>query len=320
MTTLAANVGKFMAKTYMPATVAVNFANHTNGAKNKFNYNNLIFGCKYENTYDGGKFVYSDASTGHVGHITTPEIFIRQMIDKSPSCTQHYVTNAENIISFNTNGSIPFRNMQMLSDFCGYPVTIDTDQDYVEHENRWINKCRNFSDEELANMIKHADNISRKSLSVSVFVKMSPNYIEYDYMLKNVAPKRMPVDLKYDREMLHKRIWISGDGDFSSPATKIFFKRSAGYSSLQPPFPHFLSRSSYRYIFSASGGIDFSYCKQLPWFKLLDSVSIIGHHDVGGFNSYRNTRFNNVTPTELLIFTEILRKEGAVFSVNVENV
>ena len=93
-------------------------------------------------------------------------------------------------------------------------------------------------------------------------------------------------------------------------------KYNINYESLCNPL---INQDKYGYELHSSsgggGGIDFGYMKLLPLYQLLQSFSMhtLQYHDLVGHTIYCNS--SEIDLTELTIFEEILKKEGAIIKV-----
>ena len=144
---------------------------------------------------------------------------------------------------------------------------------------------------------------------IKIVVTKAPAYpFDTDFLKKyNNNTFRKTESIEYIQKSLKNRVWKSSDGDFSSPSTKIFFNRSRELKSL--------NHNCYKFLFSASGGIDFSYVRNLPWFDLKQKMgNYESYYNVSGIDTYYSTYSDNIGTTELVIFSEALNKEGAEFT------
>jgi hypothetical protein len=112
--------------------------------------------------------------------------------------------------------------------------------------------------------------------------------------------------LSYDNalQFIKDRYWKIGDGDMSSPSTKIFFERSKNLKSL--------NYKGYNMLFSANGGIDMSYARDMPWFELKRIMNDEQkYYDMNSHYIYSS----DIGITEFIIFSEALASEGAIYTL-----
>jgi hypothetical protein len=278
---MAIYLGRFMAQSFYPAKVVV--------PKNTLLTTKLF---KFESHTQS---IYYD---NHVNDIYTPTTYLNFMIKNNSIGTT--INNLDNhSIYFNTNGQIEMRHLQMLQDMRSY-IYIDkcSDEDYIKFENKYIKLFRNFNDEQLFKFYNNAKNMINNE-NVTIKVNKSPCYNDKD--LNGVLNKSNLIKMQ-----LKERYWCTGD--VSSPATQIFLKKSQSYNCI----------NKIGYMMGILG-IDFSYCKNLPWYELSQNMNNHKIHqenyDIGTNNTYTN-KFSKINIIEMLIFSEILKKEGAEFNMN----
>jgi hypothetical protein len=278
---MAIYLGRFMAQSFHPAKVVV--------PKNTLLTTKLF---KFESH---GQSIYYD---NHVNDIYTPTTYFNFMIKNiSNGVIINHIDN--NRIYFNTNGTIEMRHLQMLQDMRNH-INIEkcSDEDYIKFENKYIKIFRNFNDEQLFKFYNNAKNMINNE-NITIKVNKSPTYTDkhLDGVMNNNNLVRM---------QLKERYWCTGD--LASAATQIFLKKSQSYNCI----------NKIGYMMGVFG-IDFSYCKNLPWYELTQNMN--NHklnqenYDIGTNNTYTN-KFTKINVIEMLIFSEILKKEGADFNMN----
>jgi hypothetical protein len=277
--------------------------------KNKLGYINFDLAI---NKYNKSKYVNNNK-------VNTPESFIKFMVDKPKQYTGFQLTNKDknnNIVEFNTNGLIPLRYLDMLNDFSLHKFNYvkPTELDFKIYEcELYEEKIAYINNEILYDIYQYAKYLSEKEKIMKIEIINAPNYPIDTSFIKKYLDKsfRMEETEDYLHENIIERVWKSGDGDFSSPSTKIFFNRSEEYKSL--------CNIGYSKLFSSSGGIDFSYVSQLPWFQLKRKMGDYQqYYDNKGHDVYWSNS-DNIGITEFIILSEILAKEGAEYMLTFEN-
>jgi hypothetical protein len=260
--------------------------------------------------------------------LETPESFIKYMLDKPNSHTTFELTktkqsdNSElndnsklcDILEFNTNALIPLRYLDMINDFTHniFEYKRPSELDIKVYETElYENKIAQFNSNILYDIYQYACYLSEKNNHIKIVIKKAPRYpFDKDFLKKyNYGTFRQEESPEYIQQSLKNLEWKSGDGDFSSVATKIFFNRSRELKSL--------NKEGYKKLFSSSGGIDFSYCKQLPWFELKQKMGDLQPYcDVSGLDTYYSYS-DNIGIREFVIFSEALAKEGVEFTMEI---
>ena len=244
------------------------------------------------------------------------------MLDKPNSYTTFELTktkqdkttedNSElsNKVNFNTNSQIPLRYIDMINDFTHHifeykrPSELDIK---VYETELYETKIAQINTNILYDIYQYARYLE-KSKIIKIRVTKAPRYpFDKDFLKKYIWTFRQEESPEYIQQSLKNLEWKSGDGDFSSVATKIFFNRSRELKSL--------NNDGYQKLFSSSGGIDFSYAKELPWFELKSKMGDNQTYcDVSGLDTYYSSS-DNIGITEFVIFSEALAKEGAEYTM-----
>ncbi len=278
---MASQLGRFMAQSFYPAKVAIP--------------KNILYTCplfKFESHQQ------SICYTNHVNDIYTPTTYFNYMIKNGVNYPIVNNTDNKNIY-FDTNGCIEYRHLQILQDMRNYiEFQKCSDEDYTKFENKYIKKFKNFDEEHLMKLFNNAKNMINHE-HITIRVKKSPAY--QDKHLDGIVDNNNLVKMQ-----LKERYWCTGD--LPTPATQIFVKKSQSYNCI----------NKIGYMMGVFG-IDFSYCKNLPWYELIDYMTYHKHHDnnydIGTNNIYDN-KYTKINVIEMLIFSEILKKEGAEFNMN----
>ena len=308
----------FMAKSFYPSIVYIKFNENINNLQ----YVNSLFKFSLQ-SYDNKEGVYckfTDSTNSYFYHtknnfIKTPEQFMNGLIDfNMTNCinTKYKSENGQKFIEFKSN-SIPYRYLLMLKDFCPnieVEIIQVSNTEFDEYENNFKNKIDsyNFSDKFYKKLLQEIKFYASYSQLKVVEVVKAPQYsvTDYENEKKKYKINYAPPDEKYLSQQFKMRYWDSSDGLNSSPSTQIFISKSHNYNSLY--------KYGYKLLHSSSGGIDFAYMKFLPLYQLLHSFSMDTlYHDLKGHSIYCNTV--EIDLTELTIFEEILKKEGAVIKV-----
>jgi hypothetical protein len=304
----------FLARTFCPVTVSFKsspliYSNLLFSVSHKLDMSNRATGKNSDYiTFDYALNKYDNKYS--INKLNTPESFIKYILDK-PTNTSFEVTKKDNdIYEFNTNGNIPLRYIDMINDFSPYEFSYikPTPMDIKLYETKLFEKILNINDNMLIDIYKYACYISEKEKYIKIEVTKAPSYPLDDEFIKNYnyGTFRMDESTEYLYKNIAERVWKSGDGDFSSPSTKIFLNRSKYYKSITH------KNIGYQKLFSASGGINFSYVRYLPWFQLKQKMNDIQpYYYVSGQNVYYSY-IDNIGLTEFVIFCEVLCKEGAV--------
>lgn len=310
----------FLARTYHPVNVSFNSV--------YINYSNPLFSVSHKT---GSSYTDNNCETGYINFdwainnyhgtkiyahnrnkLNTPESFIKFMTDKPKEYTTFELTKKKdkenNRVEFNTKGLIPLRYLDIFNDFSysEFKYVKPSELDIKVYENKlYEEKLAYVSNDTLYDIYQYAKYLSEKENVVKIEVSKSPNYYISKEFIKKYLDKsfRHEETENYVYKNLIRRIWESGDGDMASPSTRIFYNVSKDYKSL--------CNIGYSKLFSSSGGINFSYVSQLPWFQLKQKM---GDHqcyyDISGHDTYWSSS-NDIGITEFIIFSEILRKEGA---------
>jgi len=317
----------FIARTYYPVTVSfksvpLKYSNPLFSVSHKINSsiftdNNCESGyINFDiatNKYHKSRFVTSNK-------LNTPESFIKFMVDKPKEYTTFQLVkkdnNSDNNVEFNTNGLIPLRYLDMFNDFSLHKFSYvkPTELDIKVYERTlYEEKIAFINNEFLYDIYQYAKYLSEKENIMKIEVSKAPNYpLDNDFINKYLEKSfRMEETEFVINKNITERIWKSGDGDFSATSTKIFFNRSKNYESL--------CNVGYGKLFSSSGGINFSYVSQLPWFKLKQKMGDYQqYYDISGCETYWSNS-DDIGITEFIIFSEILAKEGALYNMTFEN-
>jgi hypothetical protein len=314
----------FLARTYYPVNVSfksvpLRYSNPLFSVSHKinsspFSNNNCESGyISFDlgiNKYHKSRYVISNK-------LNTPESFIKFMVDKPKEySTFQLVKKDNNNVEFNTKSLIPLRYLDMFNDFSLHKFNYDkpTEKDIKVYEQElYEEKIAYINNERLYDIYQYAKYLSEKDKIMKIEVTKAPSYpLDNDFIKKyNFGTFRMEETENYLHKNISERVWISGDGDFSAPSTKMFFNRSLNYKSL--------CNIGYCKLFSSSGGIDFSYVSKLPWFQLKQKMGDYQqYYDISGRDIYCSYS-DDIGITEFIIFCEILAKEGAEFKMTYEN-
>lgn len=255
------------------------------------------------NKYNSNKFCNNTK-------LNTPESFIKHMLDKPKTITTYQlkeINSDEKLMQFNTNGNIPFRYIDIFNDFSLHKLNYikPTEADFQKYELEILEKIVNFQDKELFDIYTYAEYLSIKENIYKIEVKNAPSYKNDPNFINKYYKNsyRKPILDLSALEFIKKKYWHSGDGDLSSPSTKIFFERSSYFSSL--------NKLGYKILFSTTGGIDMSYAYNLPWFVLKTNMrECHKYFEVCGYNIYLSS---HIGITEFIILSEALAKEGAEY-------
>lgn len=325
-------LAKFLAKTYYPVNVTFKSA--------PLIYSNPLFSVSHR--VNASKYTDNNCETGYIkfesainkyhksiyvnnSKLETPESFIKYMLDKPNSYTTFELTKSKqekttednselsNKVNFNTNALIPLRYIDMINDFTHHifeykrPSELDIK---VYETELYETKIAQFNSNILYDIYQYAKYLE-KNKQIKIVVTKAPRYpFDKDFLKKyNYGTFRNEESPEYIQQSLKNLEWKSGDGDFSSVATKIFFNRSLELKSL--------NNEGYQKLFSSSGGIDFSYAKDLPWFELKQKMGDLQPYcDVSGLDTYYSYS-DNIGVTEFVIFSEALAKEGAEYQLEI---
>jgi hypothetical protein len=318
----SSELAHFIAKSFMPSTVTIKF-------NENLKYVNSLFQFSVQSN-DKKKEAYCefiDYSNSYLyntknNFIKTPEQFLKGLIDfnmKNCINTKYSYNNEQKIIKFKST-SIPYRYLLMLKDFCpDILVKVDpvVKTEFDEFENAIKNKIDSFklSDKFCAKLLQEIKFYANYSQFKTIEIIKAPQYsnVEYEAIKNKYNINYAPLDEKYLFEQIKSRVWKSGDGLNCSPSTQIFISKSHNYDSLCNPIIN-KEKYGYQFLHSSSGGIDFGYMKNLPLYQLLGSFSMSSiYYDLKGQNYYTNS--SDIDLTELTIFEEILKKDGAVIEV-----
>lgn len=322
-------LAKFLAKTYYPVNITFKSA--------PLIYSNPLFSVTHR--INASRYTDNNCETGYIkfetainkyhksNHINnskleTPESFIKYMLDKPNSHTTFELTKSKQSdnselnykLNFNTNSLIPLRYLDMINDFTPYKFYYQTPSELdikVYETELYETKIAQFNSNILYDIYQYARYLSEKNNHIKIVITKAPRYpFDKDFLKKyNYGTFRQEESPEYIQQSLKNLEWKSGDGDFSSVATKIFFNRSRELKSL--------NKEGYQKLFSSSGGIDFSYAKQLPWFELKQKMGDLQpYYDVSGLDTYYSSS-DNIGVTEFVIFSEALAKEGAEYTMEI---
>ena len=315
----------FLARTFYPVSVSfksvpIIYSNPLFSVSHKLNtFKYTDNNCETEyikfdlaiNKYHKSRFIISNK-------LNTPESFIKYMLDKPKKYTSFELKNKDknnNIIEFNTNGNIPLRYLDIINDFSlhNFNYVKPSLLDIKLYEKEIFEKIADINDKILFDIYQYSRYLSEKEKIIKIEITKAPDYsIDTSFIKKyNFGTFRMEETTEYLHKNIIERNWKSGDGDFSSPSTKIFYNRSKEYKSV--------NNIGYNKLFSSSGGIDFSYVSQLPWFELKRKMGDTQtYYDISGHNTYWSYS-DDIGITEFIIFSEILAKEGAEYTLTYEN-
>lgn len=321
MSQYSRHLAAFLARTYYPVTVSF--------TSTPLQYSNPLFSVSHR--INVSKYTDNNCETGYISFDTalgkyhksrfynnnklnTPESFIKYMLDKPKAHTTFQLKNTNNICEFNTNGIIPLRYIDMINDFTPYKFEYKkpTKTDIKLYETElYETKIAAVNSDTLYDIYQYARYISEKDGILKIIVTKAPVYpFDKDFLKKyNVGTFRQEESAEYIQHSLKNREWKSADGDFSSVPTKIFFNRSRELKSL--------CNNGYQKLFSSSGGIDFCYVTELPWFKLKRQMGdYTTYYDISGTNEYYSTS-DDMGTTEFVVFGEALAKEGAEYTMEI---
>jgi len=320
MSQYSRHLASFLARTYYPVSVSFK--------STPLQYSNPLFSVYHK--ISTSKHTDNNCETGYIqfesalnkyhksqycnnNKLNTPESFIKYMLDKPTKYTSfELVKKNDNIVEFNTNGNIPLRYLDMINDFTPYKFEYKkpTKTDIKLYETElYETKIAYVNSDTLYDIYQYARYLSEKDRILKIVVTKAPAYpFDKDFLKKyNFGTFRQEESDEYIQQSLKEREWKSGDGDFSSVPTKIFFNRTMKFKSL--------NNIGYNKLFSSSGGIDFSYCRELPWFNLKNKMGeLISYYDISGREEYYSTS-DNIGTTEFVIFSEALAKEGAEYTL-----
>ena len=333
MSQYSRHLASFLARTYYPVTVSF--------TSTPLQYSNPLFSVSHR--INASKYTDNNCETGYISFDTsldkyhksrnvnnnklnTPESFIKYMLDKPKSHTTFELiknnndklkdsklkdSKLSNICEFNTDGIIPLRYIDMINDFTPHKFEYKTPSklDIKLYETELFEKIADINNNIILDIYQYAQYLSEKDKLLKIVVTKAPQYpFDTDFLKKyNNNTFRKTESIEYIQKSLKEREWESSDGDFSTPSTKIFFNRSRELKSL--------NYDGYRVLFSCSGGIDFSYVSNLPWFELKQKMgNYQSYYDVSGRDTYHSTYADNIGITEFVIFSEALAKEGAEFT------
>ena len=348
MSQYSRHLASFLARTYYPVTVSftstpLQYSNPLFSVSHRINESKYIDNNR-ENGYisfDTSLNKYHKSRNVNNNKLNTPESFIKYMLDKPKSHTTFELnknsndelkdsklkdsklkdsklkdsklkdSKLSNICEFNTDGIIPLRYIDMINDFTPHKFEYKTPSklDIKLYETELFEKIADINNNIILDIYQYAQYLSEKDKLLKIVVTKAPQYpFDTDFLKKyNNNTFRKTESIEYIQKSLKKREWKSSDGDFSTPSTKIFFNRSRELKSL--------NYDGYRILFSSSGGIDFSYVRDLPWFELKQKMgNYQSYYDVSGRDTYYSTYTDNIGITEFVIFSEALAKEGAKFT------
>jgi hypothetical protein len=244
--------------------------------------------------------------------IKTPESFLKYILDRPSKPTFFELSKYNNLYKFNTDGLIPLRYIDIFNDFSSNKLYYDkpTQNEIKMYEDKILEKISNISDNILLDIFKYADYLSVHDKYMKIKIKFAPYYpFDNDFLETYYNNSwRNPITHSEACRLINQRYWYSGDGDMSSPSTKIFFNRSSKLSSL--------CNIGYKKLFSSSGGINMSYAEKLPWFKLrymFNNRQI--YYDLPGQDFYHSYTFDI---TEFIVFSEVLAKEGTDYYLEID--
>lgn len=332
MSQYSRSLAKFLAQTYYPVTVTFKSI--------PLAYSNPLFSVSHR--INASKYTDNSCETGYVhfetalnkyhqsrfcnnNKLNTPESFIKYMLDKPTSHSTFQLNKIKNdntndnkndnkseLVEFNTNAIVPIRYIDMINDFTPYKFEYKkpTKTDIKLYETElYETKIASFNSDILYDIYQYAKYLAEKDRIFKIIVSKAPVYpFDKNFLKKyNYGTFRQEESDEYIHHSLKNREWLSGDGDFSSVATKIFFNRSCQLKSL--------NNIGYKKLFSSSGGIDFSYAGKLPWFELKQKMGDLQqYYDVSGREEYYSFS-DNIGSTEFILFSETLAKEGAEFQL-----
>lgn len=314
-------IANFLARTYYPVTVNFNSI--------PLSYSNPLFSVSHK--LNTSKYTDNNCQTGYIhfdsslnkyhkgqyvnnNKLNTPESFIKFMVDKPKYHTTFELVKKNNSnVEFNTNGNIPLRYIDMINDFTPHKFEYKTPSnlDIKLYETELFEKIADINNNIIYDIYQYARYLSEKDCILKIVVTKAPVYpFDNDFIKKyNFGTFRQEESAEYIQHSLKNREWKSGDGDFSSVATKIFFNRTMKFKSL--------NNTGYKKLFSSSGGIDFSYCSKLPWFNLKNKMGdYTTYYDISGTNEYYSTS-DTIGITEFVIFSEALANEGAEYTMEI---
>ena len=319
-------IASYLARTYYPVMVSFRSL--------PIIYSNPLFSVSHR--VNASRYTDNNCETGYIKFesainkyhkriyannlkLDTPESFLKYMLDKPNSHTTFELTKSKqennskliDKLEFNTNGLIPLRYIDMINDFTHhifeYKKPSELDIKLYETE-LYETKISQINNNILYDIYQYAKYLE-KSKIFKIVVTKAPYYpFDKGFLnLYNYGTSRKEESPEFIKQSLKNREWKSSDGDFSSIPTKIFFNRSRELTSL--------NNNGYQKLFSSSGGIDFSYAKELPWFELKSKMGDNQTYcDVSGIDTYYSSS-DNIGITEFVIFSEALSKEGAEYTM-----
>jgi len=322
-------LASYLTSIYQP--VKVNIKNVFN-TKFPYNYENEIFKLSIniiDNLYNIN-FYYSiipninslDSKSTFIKPYVMPYTWLKNKILKetSENIENNLINfkvyknneNSDNII-FNTNNKLPVRWLCLLKDFSDLQIDIINDsetknkQDELQKNMEQIfNKYDKIT---LNNMFDECYKLSYKNVNYKIKIIKGPLY--NDVLLNtHFYTKNNKINKNYLDELLELKLqrWNSA-GLFSSVSTNIFCNRSKLYSSI--------NYNNYK-IMDDINGLDFNYVIDLPWYKLLKQFNIHNNFYFNGdYDTFMNTTSNLISLEEMLIFNNILKKEGCDIIYNI---
>lgn len=233
-----------------------------------------------------------------------------------------------------TNGYINYRHLLMFSDFIWFDFELEliSDDDFILYKKNIYNNISVYEENKLIDGIK---NIYKKTLyynyNFNLIIIKAPIYNQNHMNLDAYEKTRNP-----EREIknIQDRYWFTYDGDVS-PSVKIFILMSQYYKCLMSDklyhinineierFGKIYKLKPYDLLFKYEGGLNFNYCKYTYWTKLLQELpkntlcyTDFTYFELIGHNEYKE--YTYIPIHELIIFCNILIKEGACITYNFE--
>lgn len=234
-----------------------------------------------------------------------------------------------------TNGNINYRHLLMLNDFTDFDLKLDliSDDEFTLYKKDIHNKISEYDTNEnnLINIIKQ---IFDKTLSYKYNFKLNVKEAPiYNLELMDMDGYRKSRNPTQEIKDIQNRYWITLDG-YVSPSVKIFNLISQYYECLMNNKLYHININEierwgriyklqpYDLLFKYEGGLNFCHCKYTYWNNLLQNLpentlyyrnftyfELIGHNEYRGFD---------IPIHELIIFCNILKKEGANITYNFE--
>lgn len=234
-----------------------------------------------------------------------------------------------------TNGNINYRHLLMLNDFTDLNLELNlmSDDEFISYKKNILDKISEYIDEEnkLIEIIKQVfDKTVSHKYDFNLIVKEAPAYNSNLIDMEGYRKSRNPAQEIKD---IQDRYWITRDS-YVSPSVQIFILMSQYYKCLMDNKLYYINiyeleswgktykLNPYDLLFKYEGGLNFYHCKYTYWNKLLQNLpkntlyyrnftyfELIGHNEYKGLY---------IPIHELIIFCNILNKEGASITYNLK--